>query len=231
MIARALVRPIVLLTTQPIIQVFTLYQAILIGTYYILLVTFTRVFTETYLETTGIASLNYLALALGAITGESFTSASASFLLLMRPCRIQRPTSRHYGHGQVLPHPKGTKRRCCRPRNAARHLLRSCHPHTIWDAHLWLGVSDLRCASSKQHNAQGVLLSQTEFSTPFIGLWLISAPFFSERASCVSALHSMPTPSTSIPCTPLQPSPLVTLSDPSLGKCFSNAFHRRTTFC
>lgn len=99
MIARALVRPIVLLTTQPIIQVFTLYQAILIGTYYILLVTFTRVFTETYHETTGIASLNYLALALGAITGESSTSASASFLLLMGPCRIERPTSRHYGHG------------------------------------------------------------------------------------------------------------------------------------
>ncbi|PWN92988.1 polyamine transporter 1 [Acaromyces ingoldii] len=69
-ITRALVRPIIMLTTQPIIQIFTLYQAVLVGTFYILLVTFTRVFTETYHESTGIASLNFLALALGAITGR-----------------------------------------------------------------------------------------------------------------------------------------------------------------
>lgn len=75
-ISRALVRPIVLLTTQPIIIVLALYQAVIVGTFYILLVLFTRIFEETYNESLGIASLNYLSLALGFMTGESHLAAS-----------------------------------------------------------------------------------------------------------------------------------------------------------
>jgi multidrug resistance protein len=67
---RALFRPIILLATQPIIMVLTLYQSIILGTYYILIVLFTRVFMATYNESVSIASLNYLSLALGFITGE-----------------------------------------------------------------------------------------------------------------------------------------------------------------
>ena len=70
-ISRALVRPIVLLTTQSIIVVLALYQAIIVGTFYILLVLFTRIFEETYNESLGIASLNYLSLALGFMAGGS----------------------------------------------------------------------------------------------------------------------------------------------------------------
>lgn len=51
-------------------MVITAYQAILLGTYYILIVSYVDVFRKTYNEDVGIASLNYLALALGSLTGR-----------------------------------------------------------------------------------------------------------------------------------------------------------------
>ncbi|CBQ69386.1 related to MFS multidrug transporter [Sporisorium reilianum SRZ2] len=64
-----LVRPFVLLTTQPIIQVFSVYLAIIYGCMYILLTVFPRVFGEIYNEKPGIASLNYISLAIGFTLG------------------------------------------------------------------------------------------------------------------------------------------------------------------
>lgn len=51
-------------------MVITAYQAILLGIYYILIVTYVDTFRQTYHENVGIASLNYLALALGSLTGR-----------------------------------------------------------------------------------------------------------------------------------------------------------------
>ncbi|TKY88531.1 hypothetical protein EX895_002519 [Sporisorium graminicola] len=64
-----LVRPFVLLTTQPIIQVFAIYFAIVYGCMYIILTVFPQVFGEIYNEKPGIASLNYISLAIGFTLG------------------------------------------------------------------------------------------------------------------------------------------------------------------
>ncbi|KAK4539880.1 hypothetical protein LTR36_010274 [Oleoguttula mirabilis] len=58
-------RPFILLATQPIIQVLAAYAAIVFGVYYILLTTIVGVFETNYGQSTGIASLHYLALLLG----------------------------------------------------------------------------------------------------------------------------------------------------------------------
>ncbi|SPO24007.1 related to MFS multidrug transporter [Ustilago trichophora] len=64
-----LVRPFVLLTTQPIIQVFSIYLAIIYGCMYVLLTVFAEVFGRIYNERPGIASLNYISLAIGFTLG------------------------------------------------------------------------------------------------------------------------------------------------------------------
>lgn len=64
-----MVRPFVLLATQPIIQVFAVYMAILYGCMYILLTVFAEVFGQIYNERPGIASLNYISLAIGFTIG------------------------------------------------------------------------------------------------------------------------------------------------------------------
>ncbi|SPO40368.1 related to MFS multidrug transporter [Pseudozyma flocculosa] len=64
-----LVRPFILLTTQPIIQVFSVFMMILYGCMYILLTVFPLVFEETYGERPGVASLNYISLAIGFTVG------------------------------------------------------------------------------------------------------------------------------------------------------------------
>ena len=64
-----MVRPFVLLGTQPIIQVFSVYLAICYGCMYILLTVFPRVFEDIYHQEPGIASLNYISLAVGFTIG------------------------------------------------------------------------------------------------------------------------------------------------------------------
>lgn len=65
----SIVRPVVLLSTQPIIQVFSLYIAIIYGCMYILLTVFPQTFGDIYGEKPGIASLNYISLAIGFTIG------------------------------------------------------------------------------------------------------------------------------------------------------------------
>ena len=62
---RALVRPVRLLGTQPIVQVLALYMAYIYGLVYLLLSTFPRLWTERYHESIGIGGLNYLSIAIG----------------------------------------------------------------------------------------------------------------------------------------------------------------------
>jgi hypothetical protein len=69
-IYRALVRPIILLTTQPIVVVWTIFNSIIYGILYIFLTTVSRTFEQTYHERVSIASLNYLATGLGFLVGE-----------------------------------------------------------------------------------------------------------------------------------------------------------------
>lgn len=61
----SLVRPLKLLGTQPIVQVWSLYCAYLYGILYLLIATFPNVWTDTYGETVSIGSLNYISLFVG----------------------------------------------------------------------------------------------------------------------------------------------------------------------
>jgi hypothetical protein len=63
---RGLVRPFVFLATEPIVQVFALYMAVLYGLLYLTLVHFVEVYTEQYGQSNGIAGLHYLSIALGS---------------------------------------------------------------------------------------------------------------------------------------------------------------------
>ncbi|OMP88507.1 putative transporter [Diplodia seriata] len=64
-----LVRPFIMLGTQPAIQVMALYRAYLYGVMYLVLSTFALVFKDEYNMTLTISSLNYLSLGLGFIIG------------------------------------------------------------------------------------------------------------------------------------------------------------------
>ncbi|KAJ7920163.1 MFS general substrate transporter [Mycena leptocephala] len=66
---RGMVKPIVFLATEPIVQVFALNMAVLYGVLYLSLTTFVKVFTIQYNEGPGIAGIHYLAIALGSTVG------------------------------------------------------------------------------------------------------------------------------------------------------------------
>lgn len=66
---KALVRPFLLLTTQPIVQVIALYMAYLFGLFYLLLSTFPQVWEGVYGESVGISGLNYISLGIGFVLG------------------------------------------------------------------------------------------------------------------------------------------------------------------
>ena len=63
----AIVRPIKLLATQPIIQVMALYNAFLYGIFYLLYANFPALWTGIYHEEPQIAGLNYISLFVGAL--------------------------------------------------------------------------------------------------------------------------------------------------------------------
>ncbi|KAG4431181.1 hypothetical protein IFR05_013344, partial [Cadophora sp. M221] len=64
-----LVRPFVMLATQPTIQVMALYRAYIYGLKYLILSTFPMVFEDVYNMSIGDASLNYLSLGVGFVIG------------------------------------------------------------------------------------------------------------------------------------------------------------------
>ncbi|KAF5364690.1 hypothetical protein D9758_005621 [Tetrapyrgos nigripes] len=66
---RGMLKPFRFLLTEPIVQVFALYMAVLYGVLYLSLTTFVKVFTDQYGENSGIAGIHYLAIALGSTVG------------------------------------------------------------------------------------------------------------------------------------------------------------------
>ncbi|PYH96558.1 synaptic vesicle transporter [Aspergillus ellipticus CBS 707.79] len=65
----ALIRPLRMLTTQPIIAVVALYMGYLFGTMYLMLATFPTMWAENYGESSGIGGLNYISIAIGSVLG------------------------------------------------------------------------------------------------------------------------------------------------------------------
>ncbi|OAA64230.1 major facilitator superfamily transporter multidrug resistance [Niveomyces insectorum RCEF 264] len=63
-------RPFILLGTQLIVQVLALYMMYLYGLMYLLLASFSSLWTEVYHERTGVAGLHYIALGIGFTLGS-----------------------------------------------------------------------------------------------------------------------------------------------------------------
>jgi multidrug resistance protein len=66
---KALIRPLRLIGTQPIIQAMAFYLAYVYGLLYLALSTYVQVWTDVYNQSVEIASINYLSLALGFTLG------------------------------------------------------------------------------------------------------------------------------------------------------------------
>ena len=66
---RSLVRPFILLSTQPIVQVLALYGAYLYGLMYLVLSTFPSIWETVYNESVGVGGLNYPSLGIGFFCG------------------------------------------------------------------------------------------------------------------------------------------------------------------
>jgi multidrug resistance protein len=78
-IATAFKRPFKLITTQPIVQVLSLYIGFVYGVLYLVLATFPLLWTdpEFYNEPTGLAGLNYISLGLGFFIGTQIAAKTA----------------------------------------------------------------------------------------------------------------------------------------------------------
>ena len=66
---RSLVRPFILLGTQPIVQALAIYMAYLYGLVYLILSTFPPLWEIQYGESVGIGGLNYISLGVGLFLG------------------------------------------------------------------------------------------------------------------------------------------------------------------
>jgi MFS family permease len=73
-IRTAMQRPFILLGTQPILQVLACYMAYLYGLMYLMLSTFPRLWEEVYGMSTGIGSLNFIAMGAGFFLGTQITA-------------------------------------------------------------------------------------------------------------------------------------------------------------
>lgn len=72
---KSLVRPFIMLTTQPALQAMALYRAYQYGLMYLVFATFPLVFQQSYNQDIGRASLNYLSLGIGFVTGLQFSKS------------------------------------------------------------------------------------------------------------------------------------------------------------
>lgn len=74
----ALVRPFIMLGTQPIVMVIAAYMAYLFGLVYLLISTFPGVYQGVYGESVGIAGLNYISLGIGYLVGSQVNAPISS---------------------------------------------------------------------------------------------------------------------------------------------------------
>ena len=74
MIRKALIRPSILLGTQPIVQAIAIYIAYLYGLLYLVLTTLPTLWTKVYHQSLAIAGLNYISLGIGYLIGTQATA-------------------------------------------------------------------------------------------------------------------------------------------------------------
>ncbi|KAJ9285619.1 hypothetical protein DTO021C3_6873 [Paecilomyces variotii] len=79
-VQKALIRPFVLLATQPIVQLIAVYMAYLFGLFYLLLSTFPQVWEGVYGENVGIGGLNYISLGIGFVLGAQINARASDWI-------------------------------------------------------------------------------------------------------------------------------------------------------
>lgn len=75
-----IMRPFILLGTQPIVQVLALYMAYLFGIMYLLLTSFPTLWKTYYGESIQIGSLNYISLGIGLTVGTQVTARTSTVI-------------------------------------------------------------------------------------------------------------------------------------------------------
>jgi hypothetical protein len=91
----SLLRPWILIGTQPIIQVLALYQAYNFGLMYVLILSFPSLWEGQYGMRPSLASLKYLSLALGSFIGSQICGPLTDI--------IHRRLKKHYGYPDDAP--------------------------------------------------------------------------------------------------------------------------------
>ncbi|KAJ3089947.1 hypothetical protein HK100_007598 [Physocladia obscura] len=92
----AVVRPFILLGTQPITQVIGLYMAFIYGLLYIVLTTYSALFVFHYGESTQTSTFHYLALGLGSLIGTLLAGVSIDFSSRYLQKRYNTPHKAEY---------------------------------------------------------------------------------------------------------------------------------------
>ena len=87
LIMKSLVRPLIMLGTQPALQAMALFRAYQYGLMYLVLATFNRVFEGAYNQSVGRASLNYLSLGVGFVIGLQISGFMQDKVGLLSPFR------------------------------------------------------------------------------------------------------------------------------------------------
>lgn len=85
LIMKSLVRPLIMLGTQPALQAMALFRAYQYGLMYLVLATFNRVFEGAYNQSVGRASLNYLSLGVGFVIGLQISGVMQDKVIFTQP--------------------------------------------------------------------------------------------------------------------------------------------------
>jgi hypothetical protein len=97
----ALIRPLRLLGTQPIIQILAIYNGAIFGTYYLFLTTVIRVFKNDYGQSVGVSSLHYIALVLGLSAANFFCGSTMDMVYSRLRTRAAVPEGVSYPEARI----------------------------------------------------------------------------------------------------------------------------------
>ncbi|KAJ3136573.1 hypothetical protein HK100_001515 [Physocladia obscura] len=92
----AIVRPFILLFTQPISQIIAIFVAFFYGVMYIVLTTFSALYTKNYSEATQISTLHYFSLGLGFLIANRFSGGFLDVLSVYMQKRNNTPHKPEY---------------------------------------------------------------------------------------------------------------------------------------
>ncbi|PGG99985.1 hypothetical protein AJ79_08347 [Helicocarpus griseus UAMH5409] len=103
LLRKALVRPFIMLGTQPTIQALALYRAYLYGLMYLVLSSFPLVWEGVYKQSTDIASINYISLGIGFVIGLQICAPIMDRIYIRLKARYNHPGRPEFRIPLMLP--------------------------------------------------------------------------------------------------------------------------------